>query len=293
MDNIILGLDLFLLGCMKKLLIANRASIYVDAVYSNPAGFDGLTAWLATVAYAFQIYCDFSGYSDMAIGLAKCFDYEIIINFRTPYLARNIAEFWQRWHITLSTWLRDYLFMPLGGYRGSKLLSYRNLFITMFLGGLWHGAAWTFVAWGAYHGFLLILRQVLKQPTQSIFSRLKHPVSRWAFDNASRLLVFLLVCLGWVFFRAQSFHDALHLFGKMFGVIGGGDRLISNYTLIVVAIMIAYDLIAYRLEANKTQIGARCLQAAPFLRAACYVAAIAILVVFSPHGVLPFIYFQF
>jgi hypothetical protein len=152
-----------LLGLFKKVLIADNLSFFVQGGFAHPELFTGLDLWLFAYAFAFQIYFDFSGYTDIARGSAKLFGYKVPINFNLPYLASNIAEFWHRWHISLSTWLRDYLFIPLGGSRCSSLLSCRNLIITMALGGLWHGASMHFVIWGLYHGSLLVVHREFKR----------------------------------------------------------------------------------------------------------------------------------
>jgi D-alanyl-lipoteichoic acid acyltransferase DltB (MBOAT superfamily) len=189
-----IGLERIARGFFKKVVVADGLATYVDVVYANPAAYGSVNQLVATYAYAFQIYCDFSGYSDIAIGLGRLFGFRFIENFRSPYIARGPSDFWQRWHISLSTWLRDYLYISMGGSRGSNLKTYRNLFLTMALGGLWHGAAWTFVIWGVYHGTWLI-------------------VHRWMFLErtafrippvVSRIFTFHLVCLGWMAFRAES-----------------------------------------------------------------------------------------
>lgn len=290
-DNIILGLNLFLLGLMKKVFIADRLSNYVDIVFGNPKTYDGVTTWVAVVAYAMQIYCDFSGYSDMARGIGKTFGFEIMINFRTPYLSENVSEFWQRWHISLSTWLRDYLFTPLGGYRGSRWQSYRNLFITMFLGGLWHGASWNFALWGCYHGSLLVMRRVYLQLFRT--SKQKPDALAPARAILSRALVFVLVCFGWVLFRAQGTGTAIHMMSKMIGLGGPGMRFVSRYSLLLIAVIFLHDLAAYRIEKSKIPI-VQTIEALPTLsRALVYALAIAMLLIFSPHDASPFIYFQF
>lgn len=292
-ENFVLGFDLFLMGLIKKVFVADRLSVYVDIVYKDPLFYDGLTSWLATIAYAFQIYCDFSGYSDMARGLGRVFGFDIPVNFKTPYLSKNISEFWTRWHITLSQWLRDYLFTGMGGYRCSRLLSLRNLFLTMFLGGLWHGASWTFAAWGIFHGGLLVLRRFFNQLLGSIDSGIRSPLWDSAKGVLSRGLVFALVCVGWVLFRSQTFAGAWHMLGKMFGAIGGGHRLISEYSLLLIAGMFVYDLAAYSVEKSKTDVTTWLQSCPPLGKAFCYAAVILLLLVFAPHETDPFIYFQF
>jgi alginate O-acetyltransferase complex protein AlgI len=174
----------------------------------------GIDAWVSALAFTFQIYFDFSGYTDIARGCAKLFGYELPENFRLPYLARNPREFWRRWHITLSTWLRDYLYISLGGNRCSRHRMYANLMITMALGGLWHGAAWTFFIWGVYHGLLLVGHRKFMDVCEATPS-LKGFLETRLGEAISVAVTFLLVTLGWVFFRAGTFHDALSMFAAM------------------------------------------------------------------------------
>jgi D-alanyl-lipoteichoic acid acyltransferase DltB (MBOAT superfamily) len=184
-------------GLFKKVVIADNLAPLVDEVYApgaNPAAGEVL---LATYAFAFQIYCDFSGYTDIARGVARMFGIDLMLNFRLPYLATAPSDFWRRWHISLSTWLRDYLYIPLGGNRGGRARTLRNLMLTMLLGGLWHGAAWTFVCWGAYHGVLLVAERVWRRRGRSA----RVGAARRALAVAG---TFHAVCLGWLFFRADS-----------------------------------------------------------------------------------------
>lgn len=212
--NLELGLQMFLLGLVKKILIADRLALFVDPVFKTPQNFSSATIWLAVVAYAIQIYCDFSGYTDMAIGSAKCLGFEIPRNFNMPYISKNITEFWRRWHISLSTWLRDYLYIPLGGNRDGKVKQYMNLLIVMLLGGLWHGASWNFVTWGGLHGIALIVHKVYKEYIfKKCYTRL------WPYEFASWLLTFTFVCISWVFFRSNSFSISLFIIKKMFFMI--------------------------------------------------------------------------
>ena len=207
-----LGVRFFLLGMLKKAVVADQLALIVDPVFARPDAYATRTIWTAVVCYAVQIYCDFSGYSDMAIGSAHLLGITLPTNFRMPYFAANPAEFWRRWHTTLSTWLRDYLYIPLGGNRRGTFMTYRNLLLTMLLGGLWHGAAWTFVVWGAYHGTLLALHRAVPWPGWT-GRPLLHPL-RVA-------LTFLLVCVGWVFFRAPSLEGAGAVLARMFAPAPG------------------------------------------------------------------------
>jgi alginate O-acetyltransferase complex protein AlgI len=210
------GMALFAIGLAKKLLIADPNGIVADRMYADPGAPDFFRAWHGTLSYAFQIYFDFSGYSDMALGLSLLFGIRLPINFDSPYRASSIIDFWRRWHISLSTFLRDYLYVPLGGSRHGSARRYANLMITMVLGGLWHGASWTFVVWGTLHGLYLVLNhlwRLLRGPS-SRAGRLERGVG-W-------LLTFLAVCFAWVFFRADSFSDATQILRGMAGLNGLG-----------------------------------------------------------------------
>jgi len=190
------SLPLISWGLFKKAVIADRLALVVDPIFNNPTEYSGIELLIGTYFFAFQIFCDFSGYSDMAIGLARMFGIDIMTNFRRPYLARSLTEFWGRWHISLSTWFRDYLYIPLGGNRKSGIFTYRNLFIVFLISGLWHGANWTFIVWGSIHGGIIIL--------EKIFSKYKGKI----YPLFSTLITFHLVLLSWVFFRSDSVSDA-------------------------------------------------------------------------------------
>ncbi len=206
------GIWFFVCGMAKKVLIADQLAGPVDAFFANSSGQGILITWLAVLGYSFQLYFDFSGYSDMAVGLAHLLGIQFPRNFRMPYQAEDIAEFWRRWHISLSTWLRDYLFIPLGGSRLGLGRTAWNLTVTMFLGGLWHGANWTFVVWGLYHGVLLALNYFARQ-------RGWMPAS----SAQRRAVTFLAVTVGWVFFRSTSLAQAGEILGAMLGANGLGD----------------------------------------------------------------------
>ena len=214
------GAELFLLGLIKKLAIADRMAIIADPIVATPGAYGTVSVWLGVLAYSLQIYCDFSGYSDMAIGIAHMFGFKLGVNFRMPYLARNISEFWHRWHISLSSWLRDYIFISLGGSRGTRWLTYRNLMITMALGGLWHGASWPFVFWGVLHAVLLIGHRILRDLCErSIW--LVRGLESYAGNGLRMAATFLVVSLGWVLFRAPSMASALEVYRRMFMAVEG------------------------------------------------------------------------
>ena len=206
-DNRILGFYRFVIGLSKKMLIANILAEYVDQVFALPTTEIGTgTAWLGILAYTFQIYFDFSGYSDMAIGIGRMIGFKFPENFNNPYISQSVSEFWKRWHITLGNWMMDYLYIPLGGNRKGKRRTYLNLWIVFFLSGLWHGAAWTFVAWGAFHGLFIVIDKMFWLKASKKLGKLPRTI-----------ITFLVVIIGWVLFRADSFDYALHYIGNMFG----------------------------------------------------------------------------
>jgi D-alanyl-lipoteichoic acid acyltransferase DltB (MBOAT superfamily) len=232
------GLYLVAAGLFKKVVIADNMAVIVDAIFSaRTDALSGFEVLLGVYAFAFQIYGDFSGYSSIARGVSRWMGFDLMVNFRIPYLAISPSDFWGRWHISLSTWLRDYLYIPLGGNRGGNVATYRNLMITMLLGGLWHGAAWTFVFWGFYHGLLLCVFRGLGDKTKT-----KPP---GIFQRVLRvLMMFNLVCLGWLFFRADSMGQA---FAMLHQIVNGfywtpfGWGLLGVITFYVVP-MIVYEL---------------------------------------------------
>lgn len=214
------GIIEFIIGLAKKIVIANQMAIIADQIFSKQAdGISGSIAWLGIIAYSLQIYFDFSGYSNMARGLGKMFGFTFPINFNYPYISKSISDFWRRWHITLGAWFRDYVYIPLGGNRGSKIKLYRNLFIVWFLTGLWHGASWNFIAWGLFYGLLIAIER-------AGFGK--------ALERTPRLIqhgyVVLMFMIGWVFFRSETFTDAINYLTAMFNV--GGDIAFWNKEII-------------------------------------------------------------
>lgn len=204
---------LFLIGFVKKACVSEAVAPVVDEFFAMPQRFDVFATWVGVLFYAVQIYCDFSGYTDMAIATARLLGYDLTINFNFPYLAPDIGDFWRRWHISLSTWLRDYLYIPLGGSRGSRGFIYRNLMVTMLLGGLWHGAAWSFVIWGGLHGVALIVHREWERLTQKAAPFVTNTMAVLAVP-----LTFYWVCLTWIFFRASPVLDAKTNEVKMTGL---------------------------------------------------------------------------
>ena len=205
------GLRLMLWGFFVKVVIADRLSSVVAHVYGNPSAFPAAGLLLATVFFAFQIYCDFSGYSDIARGAARVLGYDLMLNFDSPYFAKSVAEFWRRWHISLSTWFKDYLYIPLGGNRVSRPRWYFNLFFVFLVSGLWHGASWTFVIWGALHGFYLLAEIVCQPVTDRLSGVAGRVLPAWVNGLGAAAWTYARVLLAWIFFRANSFADAFHV----------------------------------------------------------------------------------
>jgi len=209
-DEFYEGCYLIFWGLFQKVFVADNLARIVDPVFLRPSIYDGVTVLIAVYAFAFQIYCDFSGYSDIARGLGKCMGFDIMINFNLPYFSTRAREFWQRWHISLSTWLRDYLYIPLGGNKRGQWITYRNLMLTMLLGGLWHGARWTFVLWGVYHAMLLIGDRAMEYFSKSVPAIQNRTLARIWFI-VTMAVFFHLTCIGWLLFRATSLSNALEL----------------------------------------------------------------------------------
>ena len=211
--NIAVGLNIFFWGLLKKAVLADQLSPFVDAVFAAPNAYSSATVTLAVLAYAMQIYFDFSGYSDMAIGCAKCMGYDLAKNFDLPYISKNVSEFWKRWHISLSSWLMQYLYIPLGGNRKGRACTYVNLMLTMLLGGLWHGAGVNFIIWGGLHGAALCVHKIWHA---------RRPEYRSRFTKAACVLcTFIFVCLCWVPFRAADFATSAAIYSRLFIWSGG------------------------------------------------------------------------
>ncbi|MFM7767267.1 MAG: MBOAT family O-acyltransferase, partial [Bacteroidota bacterium] len=205
------GAALMAMGFFKKLVVADRLCLYVDKVYLFPEGFEGFQVLIATLFFAIQIYCDFSGYTDIAIGCAMLLGVHLMYNFRSPYMSASVSEFWSRWHISLSTWFRDYLYIPLGGNRVVKWRWYYNLYITFVISGFWHGANWTFIVWGALHGTYLVVGLLLNEWLKGKFI---NDERRWT-RPLKVLMTFTFVCFAWIFFRADSMQSAWIVIAKL------------------------------------------------------------------------------
>ena len=282
-DDVLRGLLLLLLGLAKKMVMADQFAQIANGYFSNVSKQPGaVPAWSAVIAFGIQIYFDFSGYTDMAIGMAKLLGFHFPVNFRRPYLASSITDFWHRWHISLSRWLRDYLYIPLGGNRHGRLQTYRNLMLTMLLGGLWHGASWNFVVWGGYHGALLSFERM--------FRRKGAPEgTRWtALYPLQAVITFALVMIGWVFFRASTFHDSLYVIQQML-FVPHGRSLIPAWEAYLALITLLLALF----EEKKDWFEKIALGPAWAYGAACAILLLSVELIGYTEAAVPFVYFQF
>ena len=289
LENFHKGIQIFVFGLIKKMVIADNLSVFVDDVFEKPLAFSSITVVLAVISYSIQIYCDFSGYSDMAIGAARCLGYDFKPNFNMPYISKNVTEFWKRWHISLSGWLQEYLYIPLGGSRKGTARRYINLLITMVLGGLWHGANYTFVAWGALHGAALCIHKLFMQ---------------WRKGKAASLIGSMLsvtvtygfVCICWVFFRAPDFQVALDVLSKMF-VWTSGITQIFSWSVISILAVVVCSLCAYvrAKKSGKTSTGGYypIVDLGTISGLFWFFLAVMLTLALAYTNANPFIYFQF
>src|SRR4051812_5059505 len=291
------GLKQILWGLFKKACIADLLAPVVSTVYAAPRQYTGGILWVATVFFTIQIYCDFSGYSDIAIGTARILGYDLMTNFRQPYFARSIREFWSRWHISLSTWFRDYVYIPLGGSRVSRPRHYFNLLFVFALSGLWHGAAWTFVIWGLLHGSYLVLGHMLAPLRARLHEVLRLERFPRLVSAAQIVFIWLLVAIGWVFFRAASATDAFHVLGQLVRptpvhVAELAQLGLPRFEVIIAALMIGVLFLVDRvLIAPPPSLLA--LWQRTWFRWGCLTACTYAIVFFGVFAKLEFIYFQF
>ncbi len=291
-------LVLFMVGFFKKACVSDNLAPIVDQYFTAPETYTVLSSWIGVLSYTTQIYCDFSGYTDMAIACAGFLGYELCVNFNFPYFSTSITDFWRRWHISLSTWLKDYLYIPLGGNRGSQWFMYRNLMLTMVLGGLWHGAAWTFVLWGALHGGALIVQKEWSKwvarpaPRSDLVARSGQKSGQKSGRSLTHLwaipITFYWVCITWIFFRADSFATAITVIRAFVGGRSLGTQQLNTGILSILAVL----ALLHWLTAQ--QVWTKALAQLPAqLFAVGYGFAAAILLTLMPIGYSAFIYFQF
>lgn len=274
-------------GFFKKVVIADNCAIYVDDIWGNVAGQSSVNLAMAAALFSVQIYCDFSGYSDIAIGTAKLFGIRLMRNFNVPYFSRDIAEFWRRWHISLTTWFRDYVYIPLGGSRVNKVKIIRNTFIIFLVSGLWHGANWTFLAWGAFHALLflpLILMGKNRKHTDIVATDHWLPTIK---ELGQMLLTFILTALGWILFRSQSIGEAFEFFaGLSSNGLAGTSLPLRTLTFVILLLLIEW--VQRKREHGLDMSGVR----NGVVRYAFYIATLAMIFVFGVFNET-FIYFQF
>jgi alginate O-acetyltransferase complex protein AlgI len=280
------GCSLILFGLYKKVFIADNLGPIVDEAFGRTDTLTRAEALISLYAFALQIYCDFSGYTDIARGTAKLLGFDFALNFRRPYFARNPSDFWQRWHISLSSWLRDYLYIPLGGNKGSTARTLRNLFLTMLLGGLWHGASWTFVLWGAYHGLLLVVHRLLKPLLSQVRPKSALGVGAWTVTRV--VFLFHLVVLGWLPFRAHSLTEVKNV---LLGLAQRGGELGSAPAS--AKWLLACSLLLLLLELGEELRSGFLQQRQFWLRGLVYVAVVVSIAIAGAPGGQTFIYFQF
>ena len=267
--------------------MADNLALLVESVYAVDAQPTGAEILLGTYAFAFQVYCDFSGYTDIARGVSRMMGFDIMRNFDLPYFATSVTDFWRRWHISLSSWLRDYLYVPLGGNRRGPARTRVNLMLTMLLGGLWHGAAWTFLFWGAYHGLLLVAHRGLAPALAALGARMGDGRA-W---TAVRIIgVFHLVCLGWIFFRAESLDQAFGLIGVL--LMGPWSAGVAGHW-IVPLLALVLPLLAMQLAERIGRDPEVALRWPYPVRAALYLVVMLAILIQGEDGGSPFIYFQF
>lgn len=281
------GLWLIILGLVKKAVVADYIAQYNDLIFASPTGYSGLESLMGVVGYVVQIYCDFSGYSDMAIGISAIMGFRLTRNFDFPYKSRNLTDFWRRWHISLSTWLRDYVYIPLGGNRRGTLRTYVNNFLTMLVGGLWHGAAWKFVIWGGMHGVGLIVHKALRPWLDRI-------PDTWPVKAASWTLTMAYVSFLFIFFRAASFEDAWLIIRNIFGNFDIAYLAPFVRVRYVWLIFVAMIIAVHSLPTRWINAAGDWFVRAPFgAKLAVFIVAVQLVVQFMSEDVMPFIYFQF
>lgn len=287
------GILLMAFGLFKKMVIADRLAIVVNDVYNNPTGHSGQDLIIATVFFAFQIYCDFSGYSDIAIGIARTLGFNLMKNFDTPYFSTSITEFWRRWHISLSTWFRDYVYIPLGGSRNGEYRTYLNLFLVFVVSGLWHGAAITFIIWGAIHGLIIVVEKALSNTAMKVNRKRLIPAIFYT------LFTFAIVCFAWIFFRANSFADSIYIVKNLFNFNFDEwnfyklDLASHEFYFAIIAIILLLLFDAFHRKYNFLRV----INKTNFVfQSVIYTIIVFSIVIFGIYGndsVSEFIYFQF
>ena len=307
-DRVTSGLRLMAWGMFKKVVIADRLAIVVNGVYDHPHDYHGISVLIAMLFFSIQIYCDFSGYSDIAIGSARVMGFTLMRNFNTPYFSRSIAEFWKRWHISLSTWFRDYLYISLGGNRVGKWRAYLNQFIVFMVSGFWHGASWTFVIWGSLHGIFIIFARIIEPILKKGQLAIRLNKEAFWFKGYEVITTFILVTIAWVFFRADSFGSAFTMFAnlghglgsdlktiihshKILNVVGffkGIELLDWAVIVFSIGVLFVIDWMQFRMSVNEWLVRKNV-----FFRWSIYFSVVYFIIFLGKFGAQQFIYFQF
>ena len=286
-DEIYLGFWMIILGIIKKAIIADYISQYNDLIFSSPTGYSGFESLMGVIGYTMQIYCDFSGYSDMAIGIALIMGFKLSPNFNFPYKSKNLTEFWRRWHISLSSWLRDYLYIPLGGNRKGTIRTYVNNFLTMLIGGLWHGAAWKFVFWGAMHGVGLAVHKASKPFLEKIPNNFPIKALSWT-------VTIVYVSLLWVFFRAESWTDSWLIIKNIFTNFSVAHIAPFLEVRYVWCIMMAVIILSHAMPRRwYDKMGEMFVNSNWLIKTLIFIIVVQFVIQFMSEDVAPFIYFQF
>lgn len=282
-----IGLWLIIIGVVKKAIVADYISQYNDLIFDAPGAYTGFETLMGVIGYTMQIYCDFSGYSDMAIGIASILGFRLSANFNLPYRSKSLTEFWRRWHISLSTWLRDYLYIPLGGNRKGTFRTYLNNFLTMLIGGLWHGAAWKFVFWGAMHGVGLAVNKMCRPITARFDGKL------W-FDVVSWSVTMIFVSLLWVFFRAPSWDASVEIVATIFRDFGADHILPFFETRALWVVMMLFIIVSHSLPQKwYERIDSSFVNSSWIIKFIVFVVVVQLVIELQSAEVSPFIYFQF
>ncbi|MEM7207694.1 MAG: MBOAT family O-acyltransferase [Pseudomonadota bacterium] len=281
------GVFLILIGLFKKVVIADTAGVRVDKIFADPAAMSSLDLWRGMILFSLQIYGDFSGYSNIARGVSRLFGIELSENFLTPYFSKSITEFWRRWHVSLSAWLRDYLYIPLGGNRKGTVNTYRNLMLTMLIGGFWHGASWAFIVWGGFHGAYLAIHKFWLESNWHLKSGQSGVIRRTVFNWLKILLVFHLVSFTWIFFRASDFASALDYISGLFSFRGDFNFRSIAVPAILLMVLFPIEWMQYRKDDLMNFLSLPSL-----IRGVMYAGMFVSIILLSGNEV-PFIYFQF
>lgn len=285
------GAFLFVIGLLKKVLLSDQIGPLADNFFAQSGALGSIESWIAAYLFAFQIYFDFSAYSDMAVGIGRFFGYELTDNFKTPYLAGNPSEFWRRWHITLSRWIRDYIYIPLGGSRQGEVRAAGALLLAMGLSGLWHGAAWTFVVWGLYHGLLSAGHRLW---TRHVAERFRWPLPTWLTRWISIFLMFQATTVGWVFFRAAGMQNALHMVKQMLTFADLHFTRVNAVYLGLVGLLCLLHLAEFWVRQKQGGLYAGWARWVPGpVRALAYTAVVVLVAVLANTKEVSFIYFRF